>query len=145
MRINRLALIKACERAEGENRRRYDAARWKREQEAAQQLDVWRAGHAEKWAAAALNIRKVLRNGGAVTREMLPTDERYRDVAVFRGDTAERPYEPLRELAALRTILETVQDDVVTIGGLERLGLSRHSIRTAAMYLEAAMVQEAGS
>lgn len=143
MRINRLALIKACERAESEHRRRHQESQAKRDKQRHQEMDVWRTAWADQWAAAALNIRKVLRNGGAVTRDMLPINERFRDVAIFRGDAAQHPYEPLRELAALRTILETVQDDVVTIGALERLGLARNTIRTAAQYLEAATIQGA--
>ena len=135
--------MRACERAEAEQRRRHEAARVKYDKNHEQEVSVWRGAYADAWAAAALNIRKVLRNGGTVTRDLLPIHPQYRDVAIFRSSNPVRPvYEPLRELAALRTILGTVQDDVVTMNALERLGLSRSTIRAAALYLEAASIQE---
>lgn len=141
MRLNRQALMDACDRAMFEHKRHHDEDEAKREAERQERLSEWRRVYAEAWADAALEIRKVLRRGGAVTREMLPIDD-YRHTATLHVGTSPREYQAPTELMALRRVLATVGDDVVSMNSLERLGISRTTIRAAAQQLAAKSVED---
>jgi hypothetical protein len=141
MRINRVALMRACEEAETRNHQAWSTRMAKIRERDDQALKEWRDAYEQEWQAAALKIRRVLRGGGAVTDGMLPSS-RYRNIAIFHPDRdLDRPYQPLKEIAALRTVLSSISDDVVTLSGLERLGLSRGTIREAVQHLAAATIE----
>lgn len=141
MKLNRQALIDACDRAMSEDRRRHDEREAKTAQERVAKLDEWRRRYADSWMDAALEIRRVIRKGGALTREMLPRDD-WHNVATHTNGPGPREYQPPTELVALRRVLDTVTDDTVSMNSLERLGIGRTTIRAAAQQLAARSVEE---
>lgn len=141
MRLNREALMAACDRAMFEDKKRHDEREAKNTQERESKLAAWRDAYAEAWMDAALEIRRVLRKGGSVTGDMLPRND-YRQTATHTSGPSARDYSPPTELLALRRVLATVADDTVSMSSLERLGISRTTIRAAAQQLAAKSVED---
>lgn len=144
MRYVKQDLIKACDLALQRDRQRWTERRAAELESHSAQVKNWLARHSAEWAEAGLAIRRALREGAPVTREMLPMDRRHSsNVAIFAPQfNFEREYEPPRELAFLRRVLDVVADDEVTTSGLEKIGVSTKTMRDAAWYMAVGSAKE---
>lgn len=140
MKFNRIALIIACNKALARDRDQFDTRQAKAAKREAREVAAWRDRYAAAWDKAALRIRRELKAGNPITMDMIPISG-YRNGAYFTPDPdVSRQYQEPKELVALRTVLETIADDTVTISALERLGIDRSTIKDAAQDLAPATI-----
>lgn len=144
MKYNRLALIDACDKALEKDAVTWMARRAKNLEEHAAQVNIWNKRYATEWAEAGLAVRRAVREGRPITRDMLPQDRRRHDsVAVFFPSfDFSKDYEPPTELLFLRRVLDVVTDEVVTTTGLSQVGVSTRTMRDAAWQMAAGSARE---
>lgn len=140
MKFNRIALIIACNKALARDRDQFDTRQAKAAKREAREVAAWRDRYAAAWGKAALRICRELKAGNPITMDMIPISG-YRNGAYFTPDPdVSRQYQEPKALVALRTVLETIADDTVTISALERLGIDRSTIKDAAQDLAPATI-----
>lgn len=144
MRYDKQALIAACDQALERDLVSWRERRNKDLAEHAGAVRAWHVRYAEAWATAGLVVRKAIREGRPVTRDMLPMDRRqHSQVAVFFPQhNLDREYTPPAELTFLRRVLDVVADDEVTTSGLEKLGVSVRTMRDAAWHMAVGSAKE---
>jgi hypothetical protein len=144
VKYNREALIEACDRALERDANSWLDRRAKNLQEHASQVANWNHRYAAQWAEVGLAVRRAVREGRPITRDMLPYDQRRHDsVAVFYPTfDFSKGYEEPRELAFLRRVLDVVTDEFVTTTGLAQLGVSTRTMRDAAWQMAPGSAKE---
>lgn len=135
MKFNRQALISAVDNALAADRARWEARHHKEVEEYSSRVALWMQEHSQRWMDAGLAVRRAVRAGQPVTKDMLPQG-RYRDVALFVPDGhLDRAYQPPQELLTLRALLDTIVDEEISSTGLEAVGITSRIMREAALHM----------
>lgn len=143
MRYNRLTLIEACDRALQADREHWEIAHVERFEEHIERKDAWLRQNGEAWAAAGLAVRRAVREGRPVTRDLIPWNDRFGQPVVFSPDAnLNRKYQAPKELTFLRHILDVVLDDEVSTSGLEKIGVNTNTMRAAAWHMATGTAKE---
>jgi len=144
VKYNRQALIEACDKALERDRVDWHKRRAEQLGQHSRAVAEWSRKYADEWAQAGLEIRRAIRKGEPVTKDMLPTSRRYHDNPAwfYPQFDPNREYRVPEELAFLRHVLDIVTDDVVTTSGLAQVGVSVRMMKDAAWYMAVGSARE---
>jgi hypothetical protein len=137
MKFTRTALLSATEDALATHRRNYDDEERRRAAIRDEHGQRWIEKYGESWSAAALRIRRLIKNGTPVTDADLPE----RGARTFNPPWeawAQDAYRVPSELVALRDALRVITDDEVSPHNLREMGITSATLRSAVQHMAAA-------
>lgn len=149
MKINRLALKAAVEKALADNEERHVKQTIEWHAWLTQYRKQWLEKNGPVWISVVANIEKAIRAGEPISESLLPSryDACWRDPEVWAGrqrDTTTgvpgkptKVYRPDSELVALKEVLDMIVDDEVTATGLRSLGITPQTLRNCVLKLGA--------
>lgn len=133
MRINRLAMIAAVDKAIGNESAAIESARARAEEQRQERVLEWVEKNRQPWLDAIKKIQGRLRKGEAVQEGDLPYDRtsRTNGMAVWRDRYAGTQV-PQRDttLPGLRSLLDAIVDDTVTTSSLRDLGVTPRTLQS---------------
>lgn len=132
MKINRLALIAAVDKAIEREDQAIRAAKTRAENERQLRLDQWVARNREPWLEACKKIAAKLRKGQPVLDADIPYDRSPSNNgnAVWRERHHVNVPQRDTTLPGLRALLEAIADDTVTTSSLRDLGVSARTLQS---------------
>lgn len=132
MRINRLAMLAAVDKAISNEAAAIESAKARAEQLQQERVQEWVEKNRQPWLDAIKKIQARLRKGEAVQEADVPYDRTSRSngPAVWRNRPS--PVQvPQRDttLPGLRTLLDAIVDDTVTTSSLRDLGVTPRTLQ----------------